>query len=226
MSKFLVKQLTVGGYDNNFSYVAVNTASKNGFIVDPCGDEKIIKDMLLDFINNYKIKFNDILLTHGHHDHTEKVIEIANFLTEVSDNNNIINIIAHENSNFKIPNNFSNMILKKVDDEEVINSIGVKVLYTPGHTNDAVCYLLDDESAVFSGDTLFVDDIGFCEAVDMYESLRNKLWNLPDKCLIYSGHDYGRVKFCSIGESKKYNNFFKASKQSLNEFKKQLKKLI
>ncbi len=223
MSTFLVEQLAVGGYDNNFSYIVINKKNKTGFIVDPCGDEKLIKDLLLDFINNHKIKINDILLTHGHHDHTEKVVEVGEFLADFTKKN--INIIAHENSKFKLSSKNSNMMVKKVHDQEGIANIGVKVLYTPGHTNDAVCYLLDDDSAVFSGDTLFVDDIGFCEAIDMYESLRSKLWNLPNKCLVYSGHDYGHARFCTIGESKKHNDFFRFSKQSFNEFKEQLKKL-
>ena len=222
MGKFIVHQLSVSGFDNNFSYVVINKEIEQGFVVDPAGDDQLIKDVLLNYIEKEGIVFGNILITHGHNDHSERTPEIVDFLMDY--NVEDVSIVVHENCQlkFKAPN----LKIVKVTDGECLTKLGVKVLFTPGHTFDAVCYLLDDQSAVFTGDTLFVDDIGFCEALEMYNSLRNKLWNLPDNCVVYSGHDYGHAKYCSMTEAKQKNLFFRESSKSFADFKEQLKKLI
>ena len=69
---------------------------------------------------------------------------------------------------------------------------GITAVETPGHTEDSICWKLPDDSGIFTGDTLFVDYIGYCNAYKMFHSLE-RLRQLPDDMLIYSGHDYGHV---------------------------------
>ena len=84
---------------------------------------------------------------------------------------------------------------------------GITAVETPGHADDSICWKLPDDSGIFTGDTLFVDYIGFCNAYKMFHSLE-RLRQLPDDMNIYSGHDYGHVPVDTIGHQKKVNPFF------------------
>lgn len=94
------------------------------------------------------------------------------------------------------------------DGEELqIGDVKLKVLHTPGHTMESTCYLLLDENgkphSLFSGDTLFLGDVGRPDlavksdvtieelAGHMFESLRNKIMTLPDEVVVYPGHGAG-----------------------------------
>jgi glyoxylase-like metal-dependent hydrolase (beta-lactamase superfamily II)/rhodanese-related sulfurtransferase len=90
-----------------------------------------------------------------------------------------------------------------------VGDIEFKVLHTPGHTMESSCYLLKDdkgkESAVFTGDTLFIGDVGRPDlaqkviadltqdklARHLYHSLRNKLMPLADDIIVYPAHGAG-----------------------------------
>ncbi|MFL5764602.1 MAG: rhodanese-like domain-containing protein [Bacteroidia bacterium] len=116
-------------------------------------------------------------------------------------------------------------------DGEVFNigKIKLKVLHTPGHTMESSCYLLIDENgkehAVFTGDTLFVGDVGRPDlaiqtgltiedlAGHMYDSLNNKIRPLADDVIVYPAHgagsscgkNIGKETFSTIGTQKKLN---------------------
>jgi len=88
-----------------------------------------------------------------------------------------------------------------------MGDIQFKLLHTPGHTLESSTYLLIDEKgndhAIFTGDTLFLGDVGrpdlavksdlsqFELAGLLYDSLRKKIWPLNDKVLVYPGHGQG-----------------------------------
>src|SRR3990167_3020211 len=88
-----------------------------------------------------------------------------------------------------------------------IGKVTIKVLHTPGHTPESVTYLLLDENgkehAIFTGDTLFLGDVGRPDlaikgdltqedlAGMLYDSLRNKIMQLPDEVIVYPGHGAG-----------------------------------
>jgi hydroxyacylglutathione hydrolase len=109
-----------------------------------------------------------------------------------------------------------------------IGKIKIQVLHTPGHTPESCCYLLFDETgkphAVFTGDTLFVGDVGRPDLLDgimnreelaslLYDSLNNKIKNLPDDVIVYPAHgpgsacgkNIGKETFSTIGVQKKFN---------------------
>lgn len=84
----------------------------------------------------------------------------------------------------------------------------LKALATPGHTDGCTSYALP--GAVFTGDTLFIHGNGRTDlqggsAATLFESVRRKLFSLPDDTVVYPGHDYqGRVS-STIGEEKRFN---------------------
>lgn len=96
------------------------------------------------------------------------------------------------------------------DGEELkVGKIKLRVLHTPGHTMESTCYLLIDEkgkeTALFSGDTLFIGDVGRPDlaqkvasdltqdklAGHLFDSLRNKIMTLPDDVIVYPAHGAG-----------------------------------
>ena len=81
---------------------------------------------------------------------------------------------------------------------------------TPGHTSGCTTYVLDDHSMAFTGDALFIRGCGRTDfqggdARRLYRSVREQIFSLPDRCLIYPGHDYRGLTVTSVGEEKLYN---------------------
>jgi sulfur dioxygenase len=84
------------------------------------------------------------------------------------------------------------------------------VLATPGHTGGCVSYLTGDRAAVFTGDSLMIRGAGRTDfqqgdAHRMYRSIHDKLFALPDDCIVYPAHDYGGRLASSIGEERAFN---------------------
>jgi hydroxyacylglutathione hydrolase len=96
------------------------------------------------------------------------------------------------------------------DGEELkVGAATIKVLHTPGHTMESTCYLLKDERGkevgLFSGDTLFIGDVGRPDLAQkvkadltqdmlagfLYDSLRNKIMPLADDIIVYPAHGAG-----------------------------------
>ena len=122
-------------------------------------------------------------------------------------------------------------ISAKDGQEFKLGNITIKVLHTPGHTMESTCYLLIDENgketALFSGDTLFIGDVGRPDlaqkvvadltqdklAALLYDSLRNKIMTLSDDIVIYPAHGAGsacgkkmsKETTDSLGNQKKTN---------------------
>lgn len=201
----MIKQFQVGGFDDNFSYLIFDEASKEAGIVDPCGDLK----ELFGAVEGSSLKVISILITHSHPDHTEGI-------PEVLDKKNVP-IYAHSNARNRIYRNFED--IRKVGEGDTFNigKIEIKVLYTPGHIDDAICFYIergvnDSEPAIFTGDTLFVEGCGRttrADAEDLYKSL-GRLKKLDPTTKVYTGHNYGSIPISTIGHELKNNRFFLA----------------
>ena len=81
---------------------------------------------------------------------------------------------------------------------------------TPGHTAGCVTYVLDDLSAAFTGDTLMVRGCGRTDfqegdARTLYHSVHEKIFSLPDACVVYPGHDYKGRTCSTVGEERHFN---------------------
>ena len=126
-------------------------------------------------------------------------------------------------------------LIAKDQQEFKIGAISLTVLHTPGHTMESTTYLLRDENekdiAIFSGDTLFLGDVGRPDlaqkAADLtqedlagilYESLRKKIMPLADDVLVYPAHGAGsacgknlsKETVSTLGEQKKTNYALRA----------------
>jgi sulfur dioxygenase len=86
----------------------------------------------------------------------------------------------------------------------------LRVRATPGHTAGCLTYVLDDESLAFTGDALLVRGCGRCDfqqgdAATLYHSIHGQILSLPDRCLLYPGHDYNGRSVTSVAEEKAFN---------------------
>jgi hydroxyacylglutathione hydrolase len=124
------------------------------------------------------------------------------------------------------------------DGEELkLGNVKLKVLHTPGHTMESTTYLLIDEkgkeNSIFTGDTLFIGDVGRPDLVQklkvevtpqilgghLYDSLRNKIMPLPDDVIVYPGHGAGsacgknmsKETTDTLGHQKKVNYALRAN---------------
>ena len=97
----------------------------------------------------------------------------------------------------------------QVDAEQAVavGSLSLGPLFTPGHTDRHHCYRIDGGawSAVLTGDALLIDGCGRTDfqggsADDLYRSVRDKLFALPEDTLVYPGHDYQGRRVSSVGQ--------------------------
>ena len=98
-----------------------------------------------------------------------------------------------------------------VADEPVrFGATSLEPRHTPGHTSGDTTYVLDDRSMAFTGDALLIRGCGRTDfqggdAHQLFRSVREQIFSLPDRCLLYPGHDYRGLSVTSVGEEKLYN---------------------
>ncbi|MBT4162718.1 MAG: MBL fold metallo-hydrolase, partial [Gammaproteobacteria bacterium] len=86
----------------------------------------------------------------------------------------------------------------------------VTAMATPGHTDGCMTFVTGDKSMAFSGDCLLIRAAGRTDfqagnVHTMWDSIKNRIFTLPDDCLIYPGHDYMGRTVSTVGEEKQFN---------------------
>lgn len=158
-------------------------------VIDPLRDV----DMYIDMAKERGVTIKYIFETHFHADFVSGHLELSKKTGAP--------IVYGPQTNAKFP-----FHLAKDGEEFSIGKLRIKVLHTPGHTLESTCYLLSDEEGkpycVFTGDTLFVGDVGRPDLFSgnmskeelagmMYESLNNKIKTLEDHVIVYPAHGPG-----------------------------------
>ena len=180
-------------------------------IIDPIRDTE--KYLELAKQHNSKIKY--IFETHFHADFVSGHLDLSKATGAP--------IVYGPGAQTKFP-------IRLAKDGEIfkIGNITLEALHTPGHTLESTCYLLRDENGnpycIFTGDTLFIGDVGRPDlssgnlskeelADIMYDSIQNKLIPLPDDVIVYPAHGAGSScgknlsseTFSTMGIQKKTN---------------------
>jgi sulfur dioxygenase len=162
-----------------------------------------------------------IIDTHIHADHVSGAIKLHQRLNLSSTE---VLIVHGWNSGVQFEEQHQHLQLKFVKDLDFLQ-FGERhslVRETPGHTDHHLSFILDDESLCLSGCSLYIGGCGRTDlqvgsAEHMFESITNKLYKLPDDCVLYPGHNYDGCFYSTIGEEKKFNKRIPAS-QSLEAF--------
>ena len=177
---------------STYTYIISSGKGREALIIDPVIEHT---DEYLKILEKLDLKLVKVIDTHIHADHITG-------LNELNKRTNCTRIMG-ENSK-------SEVIDLKIKDNEKINveKIELKAIYTPGHTDCSYSYLMNDR--VFTGDTLLINGTGRTDfqngsSFDAYDSLFNKLLELPEKTLVYPAHDYNGKKHSTI-EKEKSNN--------------------
>jgi sulfur dioxygenase len=96
------------------------------------------------------------------------------------------------------------------DDVVAFGKRRLLVRATPGHTGGCVTYVLDDQSMAFTGDCLLIRGSGRTDfqqgdPTAMYRSVHDRIFSLPDDCLLYPAHDYRGLTVTSVAEERRFN---------------------
>lgn len=197
-----------GGFDKNLSYLVWCDETKYAGLIDASVEPLEI----LEFIESHNLILEKILITHTHHDH---IHYLSDFLYKYP----MLNVYLHSNPINK-PNNFI-----PLEHNQVItigNSL-FTTLHTPGHFADSVCFWNKEEHLIFTGDTIFIGRTGrtvsnHSDINDLYDSVYNIIFSIPDETMILPGHHYGYSEKETLKFNKETSKFFQCDDK--NEFKK------
>lgn len=212
------------------TYVVFDSHTKDAVIIDPVWDydpasskmNSKSAEQILHFVESEKLKIHYLLETHAHADHVsgsqylknklpESKIGIGAKITEVQ---KVFKNFFNLDANFRTDGSQFDILLEEGRTLKA-GSLNIETMYTPGHTPACVSYIIGD--AVFTGDALFMPDYGTgrCDfpagsADQLYTSVHEKLYKLPDHYRVFVGHDYmpnGRSMAyeSTIGEEKNKN---------------------
>ncbi|MCR4845481.1 MAG: MBL fold metallo-hydrolase [Eubacterium sp.] len=193
-------------------FTIINEDTKEAIMIDASGNPK----HLLEDIVIAEAKPVAILLTHAHFDHIDAVDMIRSEFPdiEVIIGKNDEELMGNPNLNLSMAfmgDPVSVKADKTVNDGEVINLIGIRIecIEVPGHTKGGMCYYMPELSALFDGDTLFHGSVGRSDFPTgdsqlLLDSIRGKLFTLPDETKVFPGHD----SETTIGWEKENNMFF------------------
>lgn len=204
------------------------SSENEAIIIDPLRETQ----QYIDKANKDKAQIKYVFETHFHADFVSGHIDLARKTGA--------KIVYGPDANTDYP-------VYNAKDSEIfsVGKISIKVLHTPGHTPESTCYLLTDENgknkAIFTGDTLFIGDVGRPDLATssnitsedlagiLFDSLRNKIMPLDDEIIVYPAHGAGsscgknlsNETFSTLGVQKK-TNYALRQDMTKKEFVKEL----
>lgn len=207
MSDFRIKTCVLGGVSTN-CYIIYREGTDRAVIVDPADNGAY----LLNKCRELGVEPEAILLTHGHFDHILAVEDIRRaFRCKVYAHMDEERILQDPSLNLSGTLGTEQMGLNAdylLRDGEVLHLLGYdwRVVSTPGHTAGSVCYYIESEDVLLSGDTLFAESLGRTDlptgnVADIIRSITKTLFLLPDDTMVYPGHG----EPTTIGHEKQYN---------------------
>ena len=210
-----IKQLYTGCISEAAYYIESNGEAA---VIDPLRDI----DAYLELANERKSRIKYIFETHFHADFVSGHLDLGKATGAP--------IVYGPGTSTKFP-----VHVAKDGEQFKVGDLTIEVLHTPGHTLESTCYLLADATGknycVFTGDTLFVGDVGRPDLAQkgaeitmddlagmMYDSIHTKLFPLADDVIVYPAHgpgsscgkNLGPNTHSTIGEEKKTNYALKA----------------
>lgn len=207
MADLEIFRKTVGELGTN-CYILVNHDLGECVVFDPAAEE----EALIEIFHTPEFQLKGIFLTHGHYDHIGAVQALRNtfhvpvYASKVENEEVLNDISANLSGMFGTPVTLQADELLR--DGQKIDIIGTTLtcILTPGHTSGGMCYYCEELQSAIVGDTLFYGSVGRTDfptgnGTVLLDSIRQKLYTLPDETKIFPGHMDGTT----IGWEKKSN---------------------
>ena len=177
---------------STYTYIIASAEGREALIIDPVLEN--VEDYI-KILNQLILKLVKVIDTHIHADHVTGAGKLR-------DKTKCVTIMGEHTP--------TDAVEVKVKDDEIIqlDKFKIRALYTPGHTSDSFCFLMNNY--LFSGDTLLINGTGRTDfqngsSKDAYNSIFNRLLKLPDETLLYPAHDYKGETVSTIGKEKRSN---------------------
>jgi len=176
-----------------YTYILMDSDTHEAVIIDPV-DTKL--NGLINFVNEKKLNIRFVLETHAHADHITSAGNLCKMTGAIAATP------AHCN--------ITNAEIQLEDHQQLVfgkNQV-ITAIHTPGHTAGSMSFIWNNN--VFTGDTLLINGCGRTDfqsgsSQELYKSITEKLFTLPDDTIVYPGHDYHGKKQSTIGDEKKHN---------------------
>ena len=177
---------------STYTYLIASRRGGEALIIDPVIEHV---DRYVQLLGELDLRLVKALDTHVHADHISG-------LGKLRDRTRCITVMGRQSH--------VDVVSVRVEEGDTVDveGVGLRAIYTPGHTEDSYSFHMDDR--VFTGDTLLIRGTGRTDFQDgdpraAYESLFNKLLKLPDETLVYPAHDYKGETVSTIGEERAFN---------------------
>ena len=179
---------------STYTYLLWEASSREGILIDPV-DTMVDRDLKVAAEEGVKILFG--VNTHAHADH---ITGTGILKTKVDGLKSIISKASTAKADIHVENG----------DKITFGGRHVLACATPGHTEGCMSFLSDDETMVFTGDTLLIQGCGRTDfqggsAANLYDSIHSKLFALPDECIVYPSHYYKGRFSSKVGDEKESN---------------------
>ncbi len=206
-----IDRLILGDFQTNCYVVRADETATDCLIVDAGLDSR----ELVAFLKRHQLRPVAVVLTHGHADHIAGLAELHRHYPRMRVYIHRVdaNLLADPQANLS---NLAGVPFTAepadvlLEDGDTVQEAGItlNVIHTPGHTPGGICLYAQRESLVFAGDTLFAEGVGRTDfpggnMEQLVESIRGKLFCLPDATAVYPGH----AMRTTIAHEKAHNPF-------------------
>ncbi len=181
---------------STYTYLLATGQGGQALLIDPVKEHA---GRYLDVLTELDAQLVYAIDTHTHADHVTA-------LGDLRDATGCVTIMGDRSR--------ARCVSRGISDGELLSvgDICLQGLYTPGHTNESFCFVLnpDQPQAVFTGDALLIRGTGRTDfqggdAGQSWDSIMDKLFSLPDGTIVYPAHDYKGCVSSTIGDEKRLN---------------------
>ena len=206
--------MTVNMFGENV-YILWDEASRDAVVVDPGMMRDAEREMVTNFISEQQLNVKHVLLTHMHIDHITSARWLAN-----ETGADVCASAQDAQLGLELPEQVAQFHLKieaeplTIDRELVdcdtipLGEEVIQVLHVPGHSPGGLAFYLPESALLISGDTIFNGSVGRTDLMggdmaQLLDSIREKIYTLPDETVIASGHG----PTTTVADEKRFNPF-------------------
>lgn len=206
--------MTVNPFGENL-YILWDEASREAVVVDPGMMRDSEREMVTKFINEHGLTVKHILLTHLHVDHITSArwlagvtgADVCGSALDAPLGQELPDQVAHFRINIEVE---PLTVDRNLADGDII-PLGdeiIQVLHVPGHSPGGLAFYLPQSALLISGDTIFNASVGRTDLwggdmAQLINSIREKIFVLPDETVIASGHG----PTTTVADEKRFNPF-------------------